>query len=407
MAGIFVPVVMGIALATFSVWVILIGKSFEFGLSLAISVLVISCPCALGLATPVAIMVGTGKGAEYGILIKSAEALETTHKADTVVLDKTGTITRGRPVVTDVIISKAFLTEMDENEFIGLAMGLEKNSEHPLGQAVMEYGEENNIRGFESSKFENVPGRGVKGEISLSKGVSEKCIAGNRAFMIDCGIEINRDMETNIAKLSTQGKTLLYFARNGKFIGLVAVRDEIKESSYGAVKMLKDASVEVIMLTGDNEKTSETIREEVGIDKVIAEVMPQDKEREIRRLQARDKTVIMVGDGINDAPALTVADVGMAIGAGTDIAISSADIVLMKNDLQDVDTAIRLSRAVVKNIKMNLFWAFIYNVIGIPIAAGALYFINGFTLNHMFAAAAMSMSSVCVVANALRLRRFR
>ncbi len=399
-AGIFVPAVILIAILTFVIWFFIIGKSFEFALSLAISVLVISCPCALGLATPVAIMVGTGKGAEYGVLIKSAEALETAHKVDTVVLDKTGTITEGRPEVTDLVLTGAF----NEEEFLKIAAGLESRSEHPLGQAIVDFAKQKGITYFEINDFEAISGKGIKAEVLNGKSV--KMIAGNKAMMLENAIDI-KDVQERAYELAKSGKTPIYFAYDGKLIGLAAVRDQIKAGSKEAIKELKESGIEVIMLTGDNKSTAETIRNEIGVDRCISEVMPQDKEREIRRLQARGKVVAMVGDGINDAPALTVADVGIAIGAGTDIAISSADIVLMKSDLRDSVSALKLSRAVVANIKMNLFWAFIYNVIGIPIAAGALYYINGFTMSHMLAAAAMSLSSVCVVSNALRLKRFK
>lgn len=399
-AGVFVPIVIGIAILTFIAWFFIIGKPFEFGLSLAISVLVISCPCALGLATPVAIMVGTGKGAEHGILIKSAEALETAHKVDTVVLDKTGTITEGKPEVTDIIT----FGDIKERELIEIAVSLEKRSEHPLGQAVLEYAKANDIDVKETENFEVIVGRGVRGKSAENSAI--QTLGGNRAFMEEEGVDIEIASE-HAEKLAKEGKTPLYFARGKELLGIIGAGDKIKEGSKKAIEDLKKENIKVLMLTGDNSITAEAIKKEIGLDKVIAEVMPKDKEREIRRLQARDSIVAMIGDGINDAPALTVSDVGIAIGAGTDIAISSADIVLMRSDLRDGLSAIKLSKAVVKNIKINLFWAFIYNIIGIPIAAGALYYINGFTLNHMVAAAAMSLSSVCVVSNALRLRSFK
>lgn len=393
-AGIFVPTVIGIAMVTAIVW-LAVGASFEFALSCAISVLVISCPCALGLATPVAIMVGTGKGAENGILIKSGEALETAHSIQCVVLDKTGTITQGHPVVTDVE------TIWKDKDFLALAAGLEAKSEHPLAEAILEFTQHRNVLPWEVEEFLSLPGKGVKGKIKGS------CyFAGNSRMMEDEGISLDNWKE-KMEKLADQGKTPMLFAKEKKILGVISVADVVKPTSREAVRQLKEQGIEVVMLTGDNKRTAEAIRKELNIDQVIAEVMPQDKEREIVRLQEQGKKVAMIGDGVNDAPALARADVGMAIGAGTDVAIESADVVLMKNDLLDAVTAIRLSKAVIRNIKENLFWAFFYNSLGIPVAAGVFYAAFGLKLNPMIGAAAMSMSSIFVVSNALRLKRFQ
>lgn len=393
-AGIFVPTVMGISLVTAIVWLIA-GASFEFALSCAICVLVISCPCALGLATPVAIMVGTGKGAENGILIKSGEALETAHNIKSVVLDKTGTITQGKPVVTDVE------TALSENAFLKIAAGLERGSEHPLAEAILEYAKAKGIEGEKTEEFFSVPGQGVKGKIN-----GRWYFAGNSRMMKEQGIAPGA-YEKRLEALADEGKTPMIFAEENRIIGILSVADVVKPTSRQAVKQMKELGIEVVMLTGDNKRTAEAIRKKLDIDTVIAEVMPQDKEREIARLQEQGKTVAMIGDGVNDAPALARADVGMAIGAGTDVAIESADVVLMKNDLLDAVTAIRLSKAVIRNIKQNLFWAFFYNALGIPVAAGVFYTAFGWKLNPMLGAAAMSMSSIFVVTNALRLKRFR
>lgn len=393
-AGIFVPTVMGIALVTAIVW-LAVGATFEFALSCAISVLVISCPCALGLATPVAIMVGTGKGAENGILIKSGEALETAHNIQSVVLDKTGTITQGKPVVTNVE------TVLKEKEFLAIAAGLEEKSEHPLAEAILEYTKKKRIVPAKVEEFLSVPGRGVKGKIK-----GRWYFAGNRRMMEEQGISLGKNAE-RLDALADEGKTPMLFADEEKILGILSVADVVKPTSREAVRQLKEQGIEVIMLTGDNKRTAEAIRKELDIDTVIAEVLPQDKEREIAKLKEQGKTVAMIGDGINDAPALARADVGLAIGAGTDVAIESADIVLMKNDLLDAVTAIRLSKAVIRNIKQNLFWAFFYNSLGIPVAAGVFYHAFGLKLNPMIGAAAMSMSSIFVVTNALRLKRFR
>ncbi len=394
-SGVFVPVVMAISVITFIVWMIINGD-FGFSLSLAISVLVISCPCALGLATPTAIMVGTGKGAANGILIRSAESLETTHKINTVVLDKTGTVTLGQPSVTDIIPSPL----SDEKELLQLAFSAEKLSEHPLSRAIAQYAESKNTISLDASDFENIPGRGIKTRIHDSV-----ILAGNTLLMQDNDIRITHTEQGN--KLSEEGKTPVYFAVNDRFLGIIAVADTIKETSAQAVEQFKNMGIDVIMLTGDNEQTARHIASKAGIEKVIAGVLPDGKEEVIRQLQAENKKVAMIGDGINDAPALMRADVGIAIGAGTDIAIESADIVLMKSDLNDAVGAVKLSKAVIRNIKQNLFWAFFYNALGIPLAAGVLYIPFGLTLNPMIGAACMSLSSVCVVTNALRLRFFK
>lgn len=395
-SGIFVPIVILISIISTIIWLI-VGQSFEFSLSIGIAVLVISCPCALGLATPVAIMVGTGKGAENGILIKSAEALEIAHTIQTVVLDKTGTITEGKPKVTDIIVS----SDMNKNELLKIAVSIEKPSEHPLSEAIIEMAKKENINPLKVDNFISITGKGVKAEIN-----KKVYYAGNLSLMkendIDCSsvYEVSND-------LAEKGKTPLYFSDENKLLGVIAVADTIKSTSKKAIKEFKNMGIDIVMLTGDNKKTAEAIRKELNIDKAIAEVLPQDKEKEVRRIQESGKKVAMIGDGINDAPALARADVGIAIGAGTDIAIESADIVLMKSDLLDGVTAIKLSKAVIKNIKENLFWAFFYNSIGIPLAAGVFYNILGWKLNPMFGAFAMSLSSVCVVLNALRLRFFK
>jgi len=395
-SGVFVPIVIAIAVIATIVW-LLAGYGLEFALSIGISVLVISCPCALGLATPTAIMVGTGKGAINGILIKSAEALETAHSIDTVVLDKTGTITQGKPVVTDVLLSE----NISREKLLGLAASLEKLSEHPLADAIVAEAEKIGYANLSVSDFNQIPGQGITGIID-----AELVLAGNRHLMetynIPGGALIKKGEE-----LASDGKTPLYFAKDSKLLGVIAVADVVKPTSAQAVAELSGMGIEVVMLTGDNARTAEAIRRQVGVDRVVAEVFPQDKEQEIRRLQNEGKKVAMVGDGINDAPALARADVGIAIGAGTDIAMESADIVLMKSDLLDVVTAIQLSKATIRNIKQNLFWAFIYNIIGIPVAAGLFFIPFALKLNPMIGAFAMSFSSVFVVTNALRLRWFK
>lgn len=394
-SGVFVPVVIAIAVCAAIIW-LLLGYGFEFALTVCISVLVISCPCALGLATPTAIMVGTGKGASNGILIKSAEALETLHHVDTVVLDKTGTVTEGKPVVTDIIPNN-----MSEMEFITLAASLEKMSGHPLSLPIVEHAEKTGATLKEVTEYRLIPGQGIVGLID-----GAQICGGNKKLMAAYGIHIGTHDRAE-EEFATGGKTVLYFAQGQELIGMIALADTVKPTSHDAITELARMGLDVVMLTGDNSKTAEAIRKQVGLKRVVAEVLPEDKEREIRKLQGEGKKVVVVGDGINDAPALARADVGMAIGAGTDIAIESADIVLMKSDLNDVVTAIRLSKAVMRNIRQNLFWAFIYNMIGIPVAAGVFYVAFGWLLSPMIAAAAMSFSSVSVVANALRLNFFK
>ena len=393
-AGVFVPIVITIAVVTAIVWIIA-GASFEFALSCAISVLVISCPCALGLATPVAIMVGTGKGAENGILIKSGEALEITHSIHSIVLDKTGTITQGKPAVTDISAE-----EIGERELLRIAASLEVKSEHPLAEAIMDKAREQGIEPIPTQDFQAVPGKGIRARID-----GAMCYAGNQKLMEEEGVEYSAALPA-VNRMAEEGKTPLLFAKEKKFIGMIGAADVVKPTSKRAIDELKHLGIEVIMLTGDNERTAHAIQKQLEIDTVIAEVLPQDKEREVSKLQQAGKTVAMVGDGVNDAPALARADVGIAIGAGTDVAIESADVVLMKNDLLDVVTAIKLSKAVIKNIKENLFWAFFYNACGIPLAAGVFYQALGWKLSPMFGAAAMSLSSFFVVSNALRLRFF-
>ena len=414
-SGVFVPVVILIAVLATVVW-LLTGHSFEFALSIGIAVLVISCPCALGLATPVAIMVGTGKGAQNGILFKSAEALELLHQVKTVVLDKTGTITEGKPKVTDILT----IDGITEPELLTIAASIERASEHPLAEAILERAAQDQLELYATEEFQAVSGRGVKSKIN-----GKHYIAGNFAFLKEQGFLLeaeeaaggkdqspsplrNAKLILNTGEaLSGEGKTPLYFAEQDRLLGMIAVADVIREASKSAIHLLKQMEIEVVMLTGDNKQTAEAIRKELPIDHVVAEVLPQDKEQEIRRLQEKGHKVAMVGDGINDAPALARADVGIAIGAGTDIAIEAADVVLMKSSLQDVVTAIQLSKATLRNIKQNLFWAFFYNMLGIPLAAGVFYTALGWKLSPMFGAAAMSLSSVFVVTNALRLRFFK
>ena len=387
-AGVFVPVVMAIALVTLAVWLIA-GKDLAFAMTSAVSVLVISCPCALGLATPVAIMVGTGRGAGMGVLFKNAETLENLHKVDTVVLDKTGTLTQGAPKVTDVLPNG--IAEID---FLRLAASLEQRSEHPFAKAIL--AKAGDLQMLSVEDFQVLPGRGVSG---LIDGV--RVFGGNFTLMQEEGFSV-----PDYPALAKEGKTLLYFAAEAKFYGVIAAADVLKEDSFAAVEAMKKQHLDVVMLTGDNDVVAEAIAEKAGIDHVIANVLPADKAQAVQNLQAQGKRVLMVGDGINDAPALVSADVGMAIGAGTDIAVESAQVVLMNNSLQGVSQAISLSRATMRNIRQNLFWAFFYNCLGIPIAAGVLYPAFGIQLSPMIGAAAMSMSSVFVVGNALRLRFF-
>lgn len=391
-SGYFVPAVIGIAVLAAVVWLAL-GASWHFALTIAISVLVISCPCALGLATPTAIMVGTGRGAKSGILIKSATALETAHKIDTVILDKTGTITAGKPVVTDILPIK-----ITENELLAFAAGLEKLSEHPLGEAIVAAAEAKQLVLPEAGNYKQIPGQGVTAELA-----GAECAAGNLKLLEALNVDVSSLME-RYDKLAAQGKTPLYFVRAGEFLGCIAVADTVKPTSREAIGKLQAMGLRVLMVTGDNQATAEAIRAQVGVDEAVAQVLPQDKEAVIRKLQQEGHIVAMVGDGINDAPALARADIGIAIGAGTDIAIEAADMVLIKSDLLDVAKAICLSRRVMTNIKENLFWAFIYNAVGIPFAAGVFYTAFGWLLNPLIAAAAMSCSSVSVVTNALRLR---
>ena len=396
-SGIFVPAVIVIAILTAICW-IAAGQSFEFAFNCAVSVLVISCPCALGLATPVAIMVGMGKAAEYGILIKSAESLERLHSVDTVVLDKTGTVTSGHPKVTDIEV----FANLSEKDFLSIAASIEQGSEHPLAGAVVNKAKEEVIEIKTPDKFEIIPGKGVLAVID-----GESYTAGNIKLMSENEVEDSAFFGKMSEKYSYLGKTPLFFAKNKKLLGLIAVADSVRQTSAEAVMYLKQSGLRVILLTGDNRLTAGSIAKEVGIDEVIADVRPEGKEAEVGRLQDSGHRVAMVGDGVNDAPALVRADVGIAIGAGTDIAVDSGDVVLMKDSLLDVVRAIKLSKAVVKNIRTSLFWAFVYNIIGIPVAAGVLYPAFGLLLSPMIAAAAMSLSSVCVVSNALRIRLFR
>ena len=393
-SGIFVPVVITIAVLATVVWLI-VGQPFSFALSIGIAVLVISCPCALGLATPTAIMVGTGKGAEYGILVKSAESLEIAHQVDTVVLDKTGTLTEGHPVVTDVLPAPGVL----KNPLLRAAASIEALSEHPLAEAVLRYAKEKGIAPQKAESLSATAGQGIEAEVD-----GKHILGGNLRMMQERKIALE-DFAEKAAALAEQGKTPLFFAEGEKFLGVLGLADPLKPTSKEAVDSFHRMGIDVIMLTGDNRRTADTIAKQLGI-RAIAEVLPQDKETEIRRLQENGKKVAMIGDGINDAPALTRADVGIAIGAGTDVAMESADIVLMKSDLLDAVTAVQLSHATIKNIKQNLFWAFFYNCCGIPLAAGVFYPLLGWKLNPMFAAAAMSFSSAFVVGNALRLKRF-
>ena len=395
-SGYFVPIVFVIAVIAFLAWFIS-GQSLVFSLTIFIAILVIACPCALGLATPTAIMVGTGKGAEYGILIKGGEALETTHKINTIVFDKTGTLTEGKPEVTNVIT----VNDVENSELIQIAASAEKGSEHPLADAIVRAAEKENLELLKVDKFEAIPGHGIEVEIN---GIS--VLLGNRKLMNDRNISLT-ELEAQSDILASEGKTPMYIAMNQKISGIIAVADVVKGSSAKAIEKLQSMGIEVAMITGDNRITAEAIAKQVGIDRVLAEVLPQDKSQEVKKLQAEGKKVAMVGDGINDAPALAQADIGIAIGSGTDVAIESADIVLMRSDLMDVPTAIQLSKSTIKNIKQNLFWAFGYNVTGIPIAAGLLFIFGGPLLNPIFAAAAMSLSSVSVLTNALRLKRFK
>ncbi|MGI6622896.1 MAG: heavy metal translocating P-type ATPase [Acetivibrionales bacterium] len=394
-AGYFVPIVMAIAIIAGIGWFIT-GQTLVFSLTRFISVLVIACPCALGLATPTAIMVGTGKGAEYGVLIKSGEALEITHRIDTIVFDKTGTITEGKPVVTDIITTEI----IDETELLLLAASGEKGSEHPLGEAIVNSAIERNLDLVAVESFEAIPGQGIEVEIK-----GRRIMLGNKKLMEDRKVEITLQSESD--RLAEEGKTPMFIAIDDKLAGIIAVADVMKAASKKAIESLHKMGIEVVMITGDNKRTAGAIARQVGIDRVLAEVLPHDKANEIKKLQGEGKKVAMVGDGINDAPALAQADIGIAIGSGTDVAMESADIVLMRSDLMDVPAAIQLSKQTIRNIKQNLFWAFAYNTAGIPIAAGVLYLLGGPLLNPMIAAGAMAFSSISVLMNALRLKRFK
>lgn len=391
----FVPIVMGLAVISSLLWKVS-GESDVFALSIFISVLVIACPCALGLATPTAIMVGTGKGAEYGVLIKGGEALEMTYRLQTIVFDKTGTITEGKPKVTDVLA-----LSLSEEQLLSYAASAEKASEHPLGEAIVREAQDRGYALCELESFHAMIGRGIEGVI-----LGQKLLIGNLKLMVEHQIDVS-SLQEKTDELAYEGKTPMYMAIDGELAGVIAVADTVKESSKKAIETLHQMGIQVAMITGDNQKTADAIARQVGIDLVLAEVLPADKANEVKKLQQSGRKVGMVGDGINDAPALAQADIGIAIGSGTDVAIESADIVLMKSDLMDVSTAIRLSKATILNIKENLFWAFAYNVLGIPVAMGVLHLFGGPLLNPMIAAAAMSLSSVSVLLNALRLRKFK
>ena len=395
-SGYFVPTVFVIAIASFALWM-LSGETLSFSLTIFVSVLVIACPCALGLATPTAIMVGTGKGAENGILIKGGEALETTHKINTIIFDKTGTITEGKPTVTDIITTGT----MDSDSLLQITASAEKGSEHPLGEAIVKSAEDKGLELYQIEHFESITGQGINATIQ-----GKQLLIGNIRLMQEMDIAVEavlKDADT----LAAQGKTPMYIALDSKLAGIIAVADVVKPGSAKAVKKLMEMGIEVAMITGDNRRTAEAIAKQVGITRVLSEVLPQDKSGEVKKLQQEGRRVAMVGDGINDAPALVQSDIGIAIGSGTDVAMESADIVLMHSDLMDVVTAIQLSKSTIRNIKQNLFWAFAYNVAGIPLAAGVLHIFGGPLLNPIFAAAAMSLSSVSVLSNALRLRRFK
>lgn len=396
-SGYFVPIVIGIAIISGLAWYFGGGETGIFALTITISVLVIACPCALGLATPTAIMVGTGKGAENGVLIKSGGALETTHKVQTIVFDKTGTITEGQPKVTDIITVNA----VTEDELLQLTASAEKGSEHPLGEAIVRGAEDKGLDFIKLETFDAIPGHGI--EVTVD---GKTLLAGNRKLMDDRNISLG-ELASTSDELAAEGKTPMYIALDNKLAGIIAVADTVKESSLKAIEKLHHMGIEVAMITGDNKGTAEAIAKQVGIDRVLSEVLPEDKANEVKKLQAEGKKVAMVGDGINDAPALAQADIGIAIGSGTDVAMESADIVLMRSDLMDVPTAVELSKATIRNIKQNLFWAFAYNVLGIPFAMGIFYLLGGPLLNPMLAGAAMSLSSVSVLTNALRLKRFK
>ena len=395
-SGYFVPIVIAIAIISAIAWYFA-GQTGVFALTIAISVLVIACPCALGLATPTAIMIGTGKGAEHGVLFKSGTALETTHKLNTIVFDKTGTITEGKPKVTDIITAEG----ISETELLTLSASAEKGSEHPLGEAIVNSAEEKGLAFLKTETFNAIPGHGI--EVTIN---GQHLLLGNKKLMDEWHIGLGNLASASDA-LASQGKTPMYIAKDGKIAGIIAVADTVKESSLRAIKKLHKMGIEVAMITGDNKRTAEAIAKQVGIDRVLSEVLPEDKANEVKKLQDEGKKVGMVGDGINDAPALAQADVGIAIGSGTDVAIESADVVLMRSDLMDVPTAVELSKSTIRNIKENLFWAFAYNILGIPFAMGVVYAFGGPLLSPVIAAAAMSFSSISVLLNALRLKGFQ
>lgn len=395
--GYFVPIVIALAVISGLVWLIA-GEGFIFSLTILISVLVIACPCALGLATPTAIMVGTGKGAEHGVLIKSGEALEAIHNVDTVVFDKTGTLTEGKPVVTDIVLSET--AQFDETSILYLAATAEKGSEHPLGEAIVKEAEDRSLTLGEAAHFEAIPGQGLKAEVDQNV-----IFFGNKKLMTEQAIEITHLEEAN--RLADEGKTPMYLSIDGVGQGLIAVADTLKENSVETIRALQERGIEVAMITGDNTRTAHAVAKQTGIDRVLSDVLPEDKANEVKKLQSAGMKVAMVGDGINDAPALAQADIGIAIGSGTDVAVESADVVLMRDDVKEVLTAIELSEDTLKNIKQNLFWAFAYNIVGIPIARGLLYLLGGPLLSPVFAAVAMSFSSVSVLLNALRLKKFK
>ncbi|NLV35077.1 MAG: copper-translocating P-type ATPase, partial [Clostridiaceae bacterium] len=394
-SGYFVPVVIAIAILAAAAWYIS-GMSLVFSLTIFISVLVIACPCALGLATPTAIIVGTGKGAEHGVLIKGGDVLEAAHKIETIVFDKTGTITEGKPEVTDTVTTGI----ISETELLQLSASAERGSEHPLGEAIVNEANDKAVELLKTDSFEAIPGQGIEAAIQ-----NRKLLLGNEKLMVERKIDITLQSESD--RLAEEGKTPMYVAIDGQLAGIIAVADVMKASSKRAIEVLHDMGIETVMITGDNSRTAQAIARQAGIDRVLAEVLPQDKADEVKKLQAEGKKVAMVGDGINDAPALVQADIGIAIGSGTDVAMESADIVLMRSDLMDVPAAIQLSKQTIRNIKQNLFWAFGYNTAGIPIAAGLLYLFGGPLLNPMIAAGAMAFSSVSVLTNALRLKRFK
>ncbi|XXM72983.1 heavy metal translocating P-type ATPase [Lysinibacillus sphaericus] len=395
-SGYFVPIVIGLAIVTGLAWFIG-GETGLFAFTIAISILVIACPCALGLATPTAIMVGTGKGAENGVLIKSGGALESTHKINTIVFDKTGTITEGKPVVTDIVTAG----DIRDEELLTLAASAEKGSEHPLGEAIVRAAEEKGLSFLKTDFFDAVTGQGL--EVTVD---GKDLLLGNRKLMDENDVDLG-DLEETSDRLAAEGKTPMYIAVEEEIAGIIAVADTVKESSFKAIEKLHKMGIEVAMITGDNKRTAQAIAEQVGIDRVLSEVLPEDKANEVKKLQEEGRKVAMVGDGINDAPALAQADIGIAIGSGTDVAMESADIVLMRSDLMDVPTSVELSKATIRNIKQNLFWAFAYNILGIPVAMGVLYLFGGPLLNPMIAGAAMSFSSVSVLLNALRLKGFK